>query len=143
MKSVCQFRPWLERCRRTARAVSGAVLAVVLSLHAVGHAAGALAAELVMFESETCTWCERFDKEIGPIYPKAAESSCAPLRRVDIHDPRPADLVHIKGVLYTPTFVLVEDGHEVSRLTGYPGEDFFWSLLARDLKKLHKPCDLR
>jgi hypothetical protein len=100
----------------------------------------ASAAELVLFESDTCEWCERFNKEVGPAYPNTAESRCAPLRRVDIRDPRPDDLTHIKGIVYTPTFVLVEDGREVSRLTGYPGEDFFWSLLDRDLKKLRDAC---
>jgi len=35
---------------------------------------------------------------------------------------------------------MIEDGEDVSRLTGYPGEDFFWSLLDRDLKKLRHPC---
>jgi len=94
------------------------------------------AAELVMYESPACVWCERWNQEIAPAYPKTAESRMAPLRRVDIDDDRPADLKNIKGVIYTPTFVLVHLGQEVGRITGYPGEDFFWGLFEELVKKL-------
>lgn len=100
----------------------------------------ARAAELVMFESATCGWCERWHEEIGPVYPNTDEARCAPLRRVDIHEPRPADLQAVPPVVYTPTFALVEDGHEVGRLVGYAGEDFFWPLLADQLAKLPNRC---
>ena len=105
-------------------------------------AAQAHAAQLVMFESATCEWCERFHEEIGPIYPKTKEARCAPLRRVDVHDPRPDDLAHIQGVIYTPTFVLIDHGQEIDRITGYPGEDFFWGQLAQALGKLTPRCIL-
>ncbi len=32
-------------------------------------------------------------------------------------------------MLFTPTFVLFDDGREIGRIEGYPGEDFFWGLL--------------
>jgi len=117
-----------------------AAMPVLLGALMASVAGMARAAELVLFESDTCEWCERFHKEVGPAYPKTAEAKCAPLRRVDVHAPRPADLAQIKGIVYTPTFVLVEDGRELGRLTGYPGEDFFWGLLDRDLRKLRTPC---
>ncbi len=94
------------------------------------------AAELVMFESAYCEWCERWHEEIGPIYPKTPEARIAPLRRVDVDEPRPPDLAFVKGIRYTPTFVLVENGREIGRITGYPGEDFFWPLLAELLARL-------
>ena len=94
------------------------------------------AAELVLFESAGCVWCEAWDTEIGEIYPKAAEAQIAPLRRVDIHNQRPADLADVRGIVYTPTFVLMEGGDEIGRITGYAGEEFFWGLLGIELKKL-------
>lgn len=97
----------------------------------------ALAAELLMFESDTCRWCDAWHAEIGPIYPKTSEGKRAPLRTVDIGDPRPGDLDHINGVRFTPTFVLIDDdGQEVGRIYGYPGEDFFWGLLEELIAKL-------
>lgn len=98
----------------------------------------AQAAELVMFESAGCGYCLRWNREIGPIYPKTDEGRAAPLRRVDIAGPRPADLAGIHGIVYTPTFVLLHNGKEVGRITGYGGEDFFWGMLAELVRKLPK-----
>lgn len=97
---------------------------------------GLKAAELVMFESDSCEWCEKWHQEIGPVYGKTDEARVAPLRRVDIDDQIPEDLRDIKGIHYTPTFVLMDDGQEVGRILGYPGEDFFWGLLSEELAKL-------
>lgn len=102
---------------------------------------GVSAAELVMFESRACPWCEAWDEEIGGIYPLTDEARIAPLRRVDADDPLPEDLAGVRAVIYTPTFVLVQDGVEVGRILGYPGEDFFWGLLAMELEKLPGPDD--
>ena len=89
-------------------------------------AGAADAAELVMFRRDGCPWCARWDREIGPIYPKTdlepAARRCAwsNLDRGD--DPR---CPHLQSpIRYTPTFVLVEDGQEVGRIEGYPGDDF-------------------
>lgn len=111
------------------------VLAVLALSWAGGTRAGA-AAELVMFESPTCHYCEQWHAELGPIYPKTAESDRAPLRRVNLHQDRPADLRDIRAVSFTPTFVLVDAGREVGRITGYAGDEFFWFQLSELLKKL-------
>ncbi|GBD41818.1 hypothetical protein HRbin39_01204 [bacterium HR39] len=110
--------------------------AFVLSLLLLCAAGTARAAELVMFESAACEWCERWHEEIGPVYPKTPEARIAPLRRVDVNGPRPADLAFVRGIRFTPTFVLVHEGREIGRITGYPGEDFFWPLLDELLERL-------
>ena len=114
-------------------------LLLVLIVAAGPLAAGpgpARAAELLMFESETCEWCERWHEEIGPAYHKTRFGRIAPLRRVDIDLPVPPVYSTIRGIAYTPTFVLWHRGREIGRLVGYPGEDFFWPLLERLLNKL-------
>jgi len=88
----------------------------------------ASAAELVMVQREGCVWCAKWNREIAPIYPKTAESAVAPLRRVDLAD-IPGEMTLVGPVFFTPTFLLVEDGHELARIEGYPGPDFFWGLL--------------
>ncbi len=120
---------------RSSRAAARALVAV-LALIVTGAIGGARAAELVMFESAACTWCERWHEELGPIYPKTAESRIAPLRRVNLHDPRPAGLDAIRGVSFTPTFVLIHNGTEIGRITGYAGDEFFWFQLGTLLEKL-------
>jgi thioredoxin-related protein len=90
----------------------------------------ASAAELVMFTRAGCPYCAQFDREIAPIYQKTDEGNAAPLRRVDINAPIPADLSAVMVERITPVFVLVDQGHEIGRIRGYPGEDNFWGLLA-------------
>lgn len=104
------------------------------------HGSTARAAELIMFESAFCEWCEQWHADIGPIYPKTQEGACAPLRSINLDEPRPEELENIGGIRFTPTFVLVEDGREIGRIIGYPGEDFFWPLLAEKLDELSVPC---
>ncbi|WP_428671029.1 transcriptional regulator [Roseibium sp.] len=99
-------------------------------------AAPSLSAELIMLEQPGCVWCKRWNEEIGVVYPKTAEGRIAPLRRIDISGPWPDDLSDVARERLTPTFVLVEDGVEVGRLRGYPGEHFFWPLLSDMLEKL-------
>jgi len=94
------------------------------------------AAELVMFERAGCSWCEAFDRDIAPIYGKIEESLRAPLRRVDTAQPVPPDLAFIETERLTPLFVLVDRGHEIGRIRGYPGENFFWGLLGVLMQKL-------
>lgn len=88
----------------------------------------ARAAELVMVEQPGCTYCMRWDEEIAPAYPKTAEGQFAPLRRVQLRD-MPENLNITRRVMFTPTFLVVENGQELARLEGYPGEDFFWPVL--------------
>jgi hypothetical protein len=97
------------------------------------------AAELVMFEQAGCHWCQVFDREIAPIYGKTAEGQRAPLRRVDIDRTLPPDLAFVQVERLTPLFVLVDHGHEIGRIRGYPGEDHFWGLLGVLIKKLDEP----
>lgn len=102
-------------------------------------APAAQAAELIVLERPGCAWCLRWNREIAPIYPKTLEGRQAPLRRVDVSGPWPADLAGIEGDLYTPTFIVVENGVEVGRLRGYPGDAFFWPLLNEMLDCLPVP----
>ena len=97
------------------------------------------AAELVMFDSPACEWCELWEEEVGIIYGKTEEARGIPLRRIGIDDPRPPGLGIIRPVIYTPTFVLISGGHEVGRITGYPGEAHFWSLFEALAGTLERP----
>ncbi|HEX2655005.1 MAG TPA: thioredoxin [Xanthobacteraceae bacterium] len=103
-------------------------------------AASARAAELIMFERAGCIWCARFNAEIAPIYGKTEEGRIAPLRRVDRNGPLPADLAGITPGAFTPVFVVVEEGREIGRISGYPGDAFFFGLLDRILTNTGSPA---
>ena len=102
------------------------VVPVLWALLAVPLAQAAQAAELLMLEQPGCPWCARFNAEIAPAWPNTDEGRRAPLRRVDITRPWPDDLKDVARERFTPTFVLIDEGREIGRLRGYPGDEFFW-----------------
>ena len=118
------------------------VLAPVRKPHPLLKLPLRLAAEpyLLMAEEPGCYWCGKWNAEIGPIYPKTAEGGSAPLRRYDLRRDSPP-VAFERKVRFTPTFILVQDGKEVARIEGYPGEDFFWGLLAAMLEQADIPLD--
>ena len=98
--------------------------------------AQARAAELVFFMSEACGICERWQSEIGGVYPKTEEAKVLPLRVQSVHDDLPEDLSFVKGVAFTPTFVVVEDGQEIGRMVGYISDYFFWEQIGGLVKQV-------
>ncbi|WP_458878792.1 hypothetical protein [Arenibacterium sp. CAU 1754] len=106
--------------------ISGVLFTMLASLPAA-------AAELVMVEEAGCVWCARWNAEIAPAYPNTSQGRFAPLRRVEI-SALPEDLEIQRRVTFTPTFLIVDEGRELARLEGYPGEDFFWPILAKLLQ---------
>ena len=111
------------------------VLFLAIALLVAGPAQ---AAELIMFEQRACVYCALFNREIAPAYARTDEGKRAPLRRVDIAKPVPEDLSFVVRERFTPVFVLVENGAEFGRIRGYPGETFFWGLLANLLERLDR-----
>lgn len=95
---------------------------------------------LLMAEEDGCYWCGKWNEEIAHIYPKTAEGRTAPLQRFDVHGEAP-DVAFDRRVHFTPTFILVQDGKEVGRIEGYPGEDFFWGLLTMMFERAAIPLD--
>lgn len=115
------------------------IISLMVFVGSVVFSTAVRAAELIYFGSSACSVCETWDQEVGEIYPKTEESHILPLRHQDIHDDRPADLAFIRGIVYTPTFVAVEDGKEMGRIIGYMGDFFFWEQVGSLITKL-KPA---
>ncbi len=99
-----------------------------LALLGLGIAAQA-DTRLIMVEEPGCAYCAAWLDEIGPSYPNTVEGRFAPLLRADLRNGPPEGVSYARKVVYTPTFVLINDGNEIARLEGYPGENFFWPLL--------------
>ena len=96
---------------------------------------------LLMVESEYCHICKQWHREVGDAYPITDVGLVAPLLRHDIYDDLPLSVVLNSPAVYTPTFILLDDGHEVSRIEGYPGEHFFWGLVEMMLDKIPEKGD--
>ena len=93
-----------------------------------------MAAELIMVEQQGCYYCLEWKDQLGHIYPKTPEGKYAPLKTIDITEVDKLEGLQ-RDVIFTPTFVLMENDRELGRLEGYSSEDFFWELLEVILKK--------
>lgn len=82
------------------------------------------AAELVMFDGKWCGRCKQFLAEVAPVYHTTPPGKAMPLRVVDLQQTRPWFRISapIEG---TPTFVLVDKGAEIGRITGYTTREAF------------------
>lgn len=120
---------------RLVRSCLAALIAVLAMLWTMGSIAAAGQFQLLMFERDGCSYCRRWNEEIGPAYPKTAEGQAAPLHRLDIKAPLPSGVTLTgRHPVFTPTFVLLSGGTEVGRIEGYAGDEFFWVLLDRLLR---------
>lgn len=92
-------------------------------------AGGAAAQELrlLMIEQAGCYYCRVFNRDIAPVYETSKEGQLAPLVHAQLRGPLPEGITLASTPFVTPTFILIgPDGVEIERLTGFPGEDFFW-----------------
>ncbi|MCA0919327.1 thioredoxin family protein [Pseudooceanicola nanhaiensis] len=110
-------------------------IAPALALVACLAPGGAAALDLIMVERPGCAYCAAWNRTIAPIYPKTAAGESAPLVRMDISEAPPEGVTFARPVVFTPTFILVDEGTELGRIEGYPGEDFFWGLLEKMLSE--------
>lgn len=103
------------------------VLALTL-LPLLGPAALAADLRLIMFELDGCPFCRAWHAEVGGAWPLTPEGQAAPLTVVNIRAPLPEGVTLAEPVRVSPTFVLLKDGAEAGRITGYSDEGFFWGL---------------
>ena len=96
----------------------------------------AFSAELLVVEQPDCPYCEQFNSEVAEIYPRTDEGKLAPLIRVQLFDPWPEKYKSVKPPPVTPAFILVDNGQEIDRLLGYPGDEHFWFLLSEIFDKM-------
>jgi hypothetical protein len=99
-----------------------------------GTLAPALAAELLMVERVGCPYCAKWVRDVAEIYPLTPEGRRLPVRRVDLADGQPRGAQ--RPVRFTPTFLVMDEGREVGRITGYMDHSMFWGMLGTLLERL-------
>ncbi|MBL6432252.1 MAG: hypothetical protein HPM95_18725 [Alphaproteobacteria bacterium] len=115
---------------------------VLLAAAVMARPVPVTAAELIMFEQRGCEWCERWNAEIGPIYPKTEEGRLAPCAG-STFTKNAEDLRWLRPEVFTPSFALIHEGREYGRIRGYPGEDFSGDCLPRWSRNTDKPQPTR
>lgn len=77
---------------------------------------------LFVFEIEGCTACTQFHTEALQDYWTSETSRSLPLTIVDLNALGTAGQPLRAPIRTVPTFIVMRDGIEIARLTGYPGK---------------------
>lgn len=80
---------------------------------------------LFMFEIAECEACDQFHAETLQDYWNSEASRTLPLTIVDLNALGTAAQPLRTPIDVVPTFVVMQDGREVARLSGYPGKQAF------------------
>jgi hypothetical protein len=90
--------------------------------------------ELLVLEADGCLYCEVFRREVLPLYRASPASAKVPIRFVDIAQIADGSPLLSAPVTIVPTAVLLSEGREVGRVTGYAGPDVVVRLVSRRLQ---------
>lgn len=85
----------------------------------------AAALELVVVETQACGLCRLFRDTVVPAYKLSPRAQDTTLRFVDINQFNPRDLDLQEPIEIVPTVVLMREGRELGRITGYTGPELF------------------
>ena len=125
------------------RALSAVIVALVatLMLSDGGRAArdqatarpSTVVQELIVVEVANCTYCDVFRRDVLPRYQLSKRASDLPIRFVDLNDPAADQLQLSSSVTMVPTVVLMRQGAEAGRISGYWGPEAFFKGIAQML----------
>lgn len=93
-----------------------------------------ITAELLVFERKGCAYCFIFRRDVVPGYRQSPRARDIPMRFIDTET---ADLtrMHLRAPLtMLPTVVLMRNGREVGRISGYMGPEPFYHMVSRLMK---------
>jgi len=79
--------------------------------------------ELIAFEAPGCRYCPVLRRDVLPSYAATRAGKKAPIRFVDLNDAAADSFKLNSPITMVPTLVLVHDGVEIGRISGYFGRE--------------------
>jgi len=130
--------------------LTGFIMALTIIIGAITAPRPAYAGslKLVMYEARNCLNCRQFKREMMAKYKRSATGRAMPLERIDADNRAAVRKYRLKRpISFTPIFVVIKNGREVSRFIGYMGPSKFMhtvrSLLKRHTAQAPKPAAQR
>ena len=90
---------------------------------------------LIMVTSDHCPYCKAWELDVGAAYEKSPYAPALPLTRVEIGSKMPEGVTYQKPVVGTPTFLIIYNGQEIDRQSGYFDAEMFWWWLSEHVAK--------
>jgi thioredoxin-related protein len=91
--------------------------------------------ELVVFEVDSCTICDLFRRDVLPLYSGSSINRDAPIRFINLSYADESGMGLVAAISVAPTVVLLRNGQEVDRITGYTGPGTFLQLVGEMMTK--------
>ncbi len=85
--------------------------------------------ELVVFETQSCIYCDLFRRDVLPDYLRSQRGRNLPIKFVDAERATQRRAQLRAPLTHVPTFVLIRRGREVGRISGYTGPGLFFPLI--------------
>ena len=89
--------------------------------------------ELLVVEIDNCIYCGIFRRDVAPTYKGSPRGRSVPMRFVDLNAPDVDRLQLSAPIDSVPTVLVIDNGREVGRISGYVGPEFFFHSLSRIL----------
>jgi len=89
--------------------------------------------ELIVFETDVCIYCGLFRRDVLPDYLKSQRAADVPIRFVDVNEAGPLAPSLSSPLTIVPTVVLMVEGREAARITGYTGPETFSHMVSHML----------
>lgn len=85
--------------------------------------------ELVVYELPSSAYCRLFRRDVVPAFERSTRARTLPMRFVDLSAEGATEAGLEAPVTTVPTVVLLRDGREAGRITGYTGPENFFHLV--------------
>ena len=90
-----------------------------------------VSAELLVFEAENCPYCFIFRRDVASSYQRSPRARDVPIRYIDVRKIDLANLQLRAPLTMLPTIVLMKNGREVDRISGYMGPEPFFHMMSQ------------
>lgn len=92
-------------------------------------------AELLVFEAEGCGYCNLFRRDVAPAYERSPRARDVPMRFIDANRTDIKRLNLAEPLKVVPTIVLMVNGREAQRITGYMGPEPFFHMISTLMRR--------
>jgi Thioredoxin-like domain len=90
--------------------------------------------EILVFETEDCLYCQIFRRDVLPQYEVSKRARVAPIRFLNATTADPKKLGLDAPISMLPTVVVMREGRERGRITGYLGPEPFFHMVTRIIR---------
>ncbi len=92
--------------------------------------------EILVLEMPGCSYCRIFRRDVVPSYSQSQRAKIAPLRFVDVTKTDISELNLASPPTLVPTIIVMREGREEDRISGYMGPEPFFYMLSRAMRKI-------